>query len=58
MKESVSKLKQKVTQSIRDIDDSAKNKPWKFMAGCAAGGVAIGYMLGKKRKKTKKSSLV
>lgn len=58
MKESVSKLKQKFTQSIRAIDDSAKNKPWKFIAGCAAGGAAIGYMLGLKRKKTKGSSPV
>jgi ElaB/YqjD/DUF883 family membrane-anchored ribosome-binding protein len=51
IKESASKLGQKITHSIRAIDDSAKNKPWKFMAGCAAGGAAIGYMLGRKRKK-------
>lgn len=58
MKESVSKLKQKFTHSIRAIDDSAKNKPWKFIAGCAAGGAAIGYLFGLKRKKIKNSSPV
>jgi ElaB/YqjD/DUF883 family membrane-anchored ribosome-binding protein len=58
MKESASKLGKKITRSIRAIDDSAKNKPWKFIAGCAAGGAAIGYMLGLKRKKTKGSSPV
>jgi ElaB/YqjD/DUF883 family membrane-anchored ribosome-binding protein len=58
VKESASKLGKKITRSIRAIDDSAKNKPWKFIAGCAAGGAAIGYMLGRKRKKTKGSSPV
>lgn len=55
VKESASKLGKKITHSIRAIDDIAKNKPWKFIAGCAAGGAAIGYMLGLKRKKTKGS---
>jgi ElaB/YqjD/DUF883 family membrane-anchored ribosome-binding protein len=58
MKESASKLGKKITHSIRAIDDIAKNKPWQFMAGCAAGGAAIGYLLGRKRKKIKDSSPV
>ena len=57
-KESASKLGKKITWSIRAIGDSAKDKPWKFIAGCAAGGAAIGYMFGLKRKKTKDSSPV
>ena len=56
IKESASKLGKKFTHSIKAIDDTAKNKPWQFMAGCAAGGAAIGYLLGRKRKKTKDSS--
>lgn len=58
IKESASKLGKKFTHSIKTIDDTAKNKPWQFMAGCAAGGAAIGYLLGRKRKKTKDSSPV
>jgi hypothetical protein len=53
VKESASKLGKKITRSIRAIDDSAKNKPWKFIAGCAAGGAAIGYLFGRRRKNKK-----
>ena len=58
IKESASKLGKKFTHSIRAIDDIAKNKPWTFMAACAAGGAAIGYLLGRKRKTIKDSSPV
>ena len=58
VKESASKLGKKFTHSIRAIDDIAKNKPWTFMAACAAGGAAIGYLLGRKRKTIKDSSPV
>ena len=54
IKESASKLGKKFTHSIKAIDDTAKNKPWQFMAGCAAGvGLLLDICLAEKGKKQK-----
>ena len=41
---------EKVRDIARDVDKSAHQNPWPYIAGTAAAGLLLGYILGRNRK--------
>lgn len=41
---------EKVREVARDVDKSVRQNPWPYLAGTAAAGLLVGYLLGRNRK--------
>ncbi len=41
---------EKAQEVARDVDKSVHANPWPYLAGTAAGGLLLGYILGRSRK--------
>ena len=41
---------QSTKQSIKKVDDTAHESPWRFIGGAAIVSIVIGYLLGRKSK--------
>jgi ElaB/YqjD/DUF883 family membrane-anchored ribosome-binding protein len=41
---------EKVRDVAHDVDKSVRRNPWPYIAGTAAGGLLLGYLLGRSRK--------